>query len=315
MDAGASSSNLRIMNQEFVKLDKFDGCNYTRWADKMKFLLIVLKIFYVLDPFLAPIPADPVAVEGQEVDKNKTLELEKQRMIRKEDETLCCGHIKNSLSDRLYDVYAPITDPRKLWSALEFKYKQQEEGTNRYLISKFFNFQMVDEKPILEQVHELQILVNKLNVLSIPIPEMLQVGAIVSKLPPSWNDISKKLINKKDDYSLDDLLKHLRIEEEARNRDKRVNHGSTVHHVQVGNSSKRASRNGPTKVNLGVKHDKFKKTGSSKRTGKCHVCGETGHYARECKLRKSGNDDVNVVDGEIADRVAHVHLDEDNFVA
>nr|GFA63947.1 copia-like retrotransposon [Tanacetum cinerariifolium] len=96
-----------------------------------------------------------------------------------------CGHIKNSLSDRLYGVYAPITDPQKLWSSLEFKYKQQEEGTNRYLISKFFDFQMVDEKPILEQVHELHILVNKLNVLSIPIPEMLQVGAVVLKLPPS----------------------------------------------------------------------------------------------------------------------------------
>ncbi|GKC05442.1 copia-like retrotransposon [Tanacetum coccineum] len=286
MDAGASSSNLRIMNQEFVKLDKFDGCNYTRWADKMKFLLIVLKIFYVLDPLLAPIPANPVAAEGKEVDPNEVLELEKQRTIRKEDKTLCCGHIKNSLSNRLYDVYAPITDPRKLWSALEFKYKQQEEGTNRYLISKFFDFRMVDEKPILEQVHELQILVNKLNVLSIPIPEMLQVGAIVSKLPPSWNDTSKKLINKKDDYSLDDLLKHLRIEEEARNIDKRVNHGSTVHH----------------------------KTGPSKRTGKCHVCGNTGHYARAYKLRKSGSDDVNVVNGEIADRMAHVHLDDDNFV-
>nr|GEY25078.1 copia-like retrotransposon [Tanacetum cinerariifolium] len=60
-----SSSNLRIMNQEFVKLDKFDGCNYTRWADKMKFLLIVLKIFYVLDPLLALISTDPVAPEGK----------------------------------------------------------------------------------------------------------------------------------------------------------------------------------------------------------------------------------------------------------
>ncbi|GKB54492.1 hypothetical protein Tco_0905245 [Tanacetum coccineum] len=80
MEAGASSLNLRIMNQEFVKLDKFDG------------------------PLLAPIPANHVASEGQEVDPNKVLKLEKQRMIRKEDETLCCGHIKNSLSDRLYDV-------------------------------------------------------------------------------------------------------------------------------------------------------------------------------------------------------------------
>ncbi|GJZ46211.1 copia-like retrotransposon [Tanacetum coccineum] len=183
MDVGASSSNLRIMNQEFVKLDKFDRCNYTRWADKMKFLLIVLKIFYVLDPLLAPSPVNPA--EGEEVDQNEVLELEKQRMIRRENETLCCGHIKNSLSDRLYDVYASITYPRKLWTALEFKFKQQEEGTNIYLISKFFNFQMVDEKPILEQVNELQILVNKLNVLSIPIPEMLQVGDIVSKLPAS----------------------------------------------------------------------------------------------------------------------------------
>ncbi|GKF76071.1 hypothetical protein Tco_0225515 [Tanacetum coccineum] len=111
----------------------------------MKFLLIVLKIFYVLDPLLAPIPT-----EGEEVDQNEVLNLKKQRMIRKEDETLCCGHIMNSLSDMLYDVYAPITDPQKLWIALEFKYKQQEEGTNRYLISKFLNFQMFDEKPILE---------------------------------------------------------------------------------------------------------------------------------------------------------------------
>ncbi|GJW36954.1 hypothetical protein Tco_0059874 [Tanacetum coccineum] len=161
------------MNLEFVKLDKFDGCNYTRWADKMKFLLIILKIFYVLDPLLALILANPIAAEGEEVDQNEVLELEKQRMIRREDETLCCSYINNSLSDRLYDVYAPITDPRKLWTTLKFKYKKQEE-----------------------------------------------VGAIVSKLPPSWNDISKKLINKKDDYSSDDLLKHLLIEEEARNRDK-----------------------------------------------------------------------------------------------
>ncbi|GJY40065.1 copia-like retrotransposon [Tanacetum coccineum] len=115
MDTGASSMmNFRMMNQECVKLDKFDGCTYTRWAEKMKFLLIVLKIYYVLDPELPPIPANPVPEPGKPMDEKKVSELEKQRMIRKEDKTLCCGHIKNSLSDTLYDLYTSVTDPREL---------------------------------------------------------------------------------------------------------------------------------------------------------------------------------------------------------
>ncbi|GKB15140.1 hypothetical protein Tco_0849063 [Tanacetum coccineum] len=62
------------------------------------------KIYYVLDPKLPPIPANPVPEPSKPMDEKKVYELEKQRMIRKEDETLCCGHIKNSLSDTLYDL-------------------------------------------------------------------------------------------------------------------------------------------------------------------------------------------------------------------
>jgi hypothetical protein len=46
----------KMMNQDFVKLDKFDGSNFIHWQDKMNFLLTALKIFYVLDPNLQPIP-------------------------------------------------------------------------------------------------------------------------------------------------------------------------------------------------------------------------------------------------------------------
>lgn len=81
MDIGASSSftNLRMMNQELVKLDRFDGCTYTRWAEKMKFLLIVLKVYYVLDPTLPPIPSNPVPEPDKQVDEKKVAELEKLR--------------------------------------------------------------------------------------------------------------------------------------------------------------------------------------------------------------------------------------------
>ena len=53
---------------------------------------------------------------------------------------------------------------------------------------------MVDHISVLDQVHELQILVSKLKDLKVDVGEPLQVGAIIAKLPPSWNDYRKKLL-------------------------------------------------------------------------------------------------------------------------
>ena len=46
---------IKIMNQDLVRLDHFDGSNLTSWQDKACFLLMTLKIFYILDPTLAPL--------------------------------------------------------------------------------------------------------------------------------------------------------------------------------------------------------------------------------------------------------------------
>jgi len=154
----------------------------------------VLKIAYVLDPNLAPIPEDPIAEQGQEPSKAVIEDLNRQRKKRTEDEELARGHILNTVSDRLYDLYTEIKSPRELWEQLDFKYKAEEEGTNKYLVSKYLDFKMVDNKPILEQIHELQVLVNKLRILKIVLPEVFQVGAIIAKLPPSWKDFAKKVL-------------------------------------------------------------------------------------------------------------------------
>ena len=45
-------ATFKVMNQDFVKLDRFDGTNFTSWKDKLMFLLTTLKISYVLDPDL-----------------------------------------------------------------------------------------------------------------------------------------------------------------------------------------------------------------------------------------------------------------------
>ncbi|KAL7595055.1 hypothetical protein Lser_V15G28998 [Lactuca serriola] len=133
-----TTASLHFMNQEFAKLDQFDGQNYTRWAEKVKFMLHVLKLSFVLDPKLTLIPENPIPKEGESVDPAVIAELEKQRILRRESEELCVGHIKNSLSDRLYDLYSPVKDPKELWNALELKYKAHEEELfQRATINRF----------------------------------------------------------------------------------------------------------------------------------------------------------------------------------
>ena len=116
----------------------------------------------MLDPELAAIP---------EPTEEDTEERRAKRKKRQEDELICRGHILNALSDRLYDLYTSAQSAREVWNALEFKYKAEEEGTKKFLISKYFEFKMCDGKAILVQVHELQVIVNKLYVVKIDLPE------------------------------------------------------------------------------------------------------------------------------------------------
>ncbi|KAG8377505.1 hypothetical protein BUALT_Bualt08G0039900 [Buddleja alternifolia] len=214
---GMMQSGSKMMNQEVVKLNCFDGTNYPRWKDKMMFLLTFLKIAYVLDPNQ---PATEPRVDDSD-------EVKAARVKRGEDEVLCRGHILNTLSDRLFDLYSSIKSPLEIWNALEQKYNNEKQGTDKFLTMKYFEFSMRDESSIMDQVHEIQIYVSKLKDLKIEIPEAIQVGAIIAKLPVSWNNYRKKLLHSTEDFSVDQLLKHLRIEEETRIRDK-------MHQVQTG---------------------------------------------------------------------------------
>ena len=107
-------TTFKMMNQDFVKLDRFDGTNFTCWKDKLMFLLTALKIAYVLDPNLSKLP-EPT---DNDSDQHKA-ECKK----RKEDEVVCMGHILNILSDCLYDLFTSMKSPKEIWEALEFKYK------------------------------------------------------------------------------------------------------------------------------------------------------------------------------------------------
>ena len=132
-----------------------------------------------------------------------TDEIKVQRKKQEEDELICKGHILNTLSDCLYDLYTSMKSPKDIWNAFEAKYKTEKIGTNKFIIQKYFDYKILNNISVLDQVYELQILVNKLRDLSINIPKSFQVGAIIAKLLPSWNNFRKKLLHMSEDLTLE----------------------------------------------------------------------------------------------------------------
>ncbi|KAL0295657.1 UNVERIFIED_CONTAM: hypothetical protein Scaly_3094000 [Sesamum calycinum] len=127
------------------------------------FLLTSLKVAYVLDPNqLAP------AAKENESDDAKVA-----RLKREEDELLCHGHILNTLSNGMFDLYASLNSPLEIWLALENKCNTKKLDTNKFLFLKYFEFVMRDNMSLMDQVHELQIYVSKHKDLKLKILEVV----------------------------------------------------------------------------------------------------------------------------------------------
>jgi hypothetical protein len=106
-----------------------------------------------------------------------------------------------------------------MWDTLTTEYGGSDVGTELYIIEQYHDYQMVDGKSVVIQVHEIQCMVKELELLKIIIPDEFVAGGIIAKLPPSWRDFVTALKHKRVHISISDLIASFDVEEKAQAKD------------------------------------------------------------------------------------------------
>jgi hypothetical protein len=193
-------------------------------------------------------------------------------------------YVISVLADHLVDVYMHMEDTKELWDALVAKYDVTDAGSELYTIESFHDFRMVNNHSVVEQAHEVQVLVKELELLKCPLPNKFVARCIIAKLHSSWRNFATTLKHKRQKISVENLIASLDVEEKARAKDASEKGGdgnSSTNMVQKNHphSKNKKTAQKPVKTTT----SKEKKTTNVK--GACYSCGNGGHFARDCPNR------------------------------
>ena len=124
------------------------------------------------------------------------------------------GHdrILSILSKEIYNTSYTTKTTIELWNALEKNFGTEDVGLKRFSVEKYLDFQMVDDKSLMDQVHEFENFVYELRLKGVELNEILLVTSLIKKIAFSWNEFARMLKQKPKDFSFTDLLIFIRIE-------------------------------------------------------------------------------------------------------
>ena len=223
-----------------------------------------------------------------------------QEKAFKEATVVFLGAVLSVIGDKLVDAYLHVHVAKDLWEALESKFGAADAGSEMYIIEQFHVYKMVENHPVLEQAHEIICIVKELELLKCELPGKFVAGCIIAKLPNSWRNFATTLKHQRREFSVEDVIGHLSVEQNSRAKD---SHGKGAEGTSVANMVNQKNFNShKPKGKNGVQHNTdFKKKGKktfkkNKKDEGCFTCGSVEHWANKCpnKYKKSGQDSKSV---------------------
>ena len=181
------SSTLVKTLPDLSKLEPLDGTNFKRWSQRLLIFFEQLEIDYVLmEECPQPIWADDGS--SSETDQKIAKYEKHNKLVR--------GHLLSHMTNALFDLFINNKSAKSIWETLEKKYGSDDAGKKKYVTGKWLQFQIVDDKSIMEQVHVYENLVADILAEGMKMCEVLQANVLIEKLPDSWFDYRNHLKHK-----------------------------------------------------------------------------------------------------------------------
>jgi hypothetical protein len=152
--------------------------------------------------------------------KSKHFTPEEQIMFDVADK-LFRGAVIGALANKYVDSYLTCTSAKDLCDALDEKFSISDAGSELYIMEQLFYYKMVENRPVVEQAHEIQALTKELTQFPCVLPDKFVASSIIAKLPPSWIDFATTLKHKRQEFSVVELIGSLEVEERVRAKDTR----------------------------------------------------------------------------------------------
>ena len=140
---------------------------------------------------------------------------------------------------------------------------------------------MTEDRDVSSQIHDYHMLINDLITEDINLPEPFIASYLKETLPDSWKDNKNSMKHKKKQMSIEDVIIHIRIEEQNKTKDKAERAKELSSNAKVVEERPRPKFNRPKRQNPRTKPNSSKKVQNPtfKKRRNCFVCGKPRHHA------------------------------------
>nr|XP_009784424.1 PREDICTED: uncharacterized protein LOC104232844 [Nicotiana sylvestris] len=170
---------------------------------------------------------------------------------------LCRHTILQTISNELFDMYCSYKEAKAIWEALIKKFTAEDATKQKFVVGKFYQWHMRDDKEMNIQINEFQKLLENLKAEGMSLPEKFVAGVLIEKLSDSWSDYKNNLKHKQKNFTIEEIVTHILIEDSNRKESAKARMTALkANFVQTSNNNRKRYEN------------KFQ-----------------GHHASQCKYR------------------------------